>query len=64
MALLDVDRADEDALAGAIEHAARHVESLERLRALTKEASVFSNRALLVNNASLAGRLAAALPRD
>jgi pseudouridine-5'-phosphate glycosidase len=34
---------------------------LERLRALTEDASVFSNRALLVNNARLAGRLAAAL---
>jgi pseudouridine-5'-phosphate glycosidase len=34
---------------------------LERLRALTEGASVFSNRALLVNNARLAGRLAAAL---
>lgn len=37
---------------------------LERLRALTEGASVFSNRALLINNASLAGRLAAALYRD
>ena len=34
---------------------------LERLRTLTDDASVFSNRALLVNNARLAGRLAAAL---
>jgi pseudouridine-5'-phosphate glycosidase len=34
---------------------------LERLRALTEDASVFSNRALLVNNARLAGRLAVAL---
>jgi pseudouridine-5'-phosphate glycosidase len=37
---------------------------LERLRALTEGASVFSNRALLVNNARLAGRLAAALHRQ
>ena len=37
---------------------------LERLRALTEGASVFSNRALLINNASLAGRLAAALYHD
>jgi pseudouridylate synthase len=37
---------------------------LERLRALTEGASVFSNRALLVNNAGLAGRLAAALRRE
>ena len=36
---------------------------LERLRVLTEGASVFSNRALLVNNATLAGRLAAALKR-
>ena len=36
---------------------------LERLRGLTEGASVFSNRALLVNNATLAGRLAAALKR-
>jgi pseudouridylate synthase len=35
---------------------------LERLRALTDGASVFSNRALLVSNATLAGRLAVALP--
>jgi pseudouridine-5'-phosphate glycosidase len=34
---------------------------LERLRVLTEGASVFSNRALLLNNARLAGRLAAAL---
>jgi pseudouridine-5'-phosphate glycosidase len=34
---------------------------LERLRVLTDGASVFSNRALLVNNARLAGRLAATL---
>lgn len=34
---------------------------LERLRALTDGASVFSNRALLVNNARLAARLAVAL---
>jgi pseudouridine-5'-phosphate glycosidase len=34
---------------------------LDRLRALTEGASVFSNRALLVNNARLAGRLASAL---
>jgi pseudouridine-5'-phosphate glycosidase len=34
---------------------------LERLRTLTEGASVFSNRALLINNATLAGRLAAAL---
>jgi pseudouridine-5'-phosphate glycosidase len=37
---------------------------LERLRALTEDASVFSNRALLVNNARLAGRLATALHHD
>jgi pseudouridine-5'-phosphate glycosidase len=37
---------------------------LERLRALTGDASVFSNRALLVSNARLAGRLAAALQHD
>jgi pseudouridylate synthase len=37
---------------------------LERLRALTEGASVFSNRALLVNNARLAARLAAALNHD
>ena len=37
---------------------------LDRLRALTEGASVFSNRGLLVNNARLAGRLAAALHRD
>jgi pseudouridine-5'-phosphate glycosidase len=37
---------------------------LERLRALTEGASVFSNRALLLHNASLAGRLAAALDRE
>jgi pseudouridylate synthase len=37
---------------------------LERLRALTEGASVFSNQALLVNNATLAGRLAAALNHD
>jgi pseudouridylate synthase len=36
---------------------------LDRLRALTEGASVFSNRALLLNNATLAGRLAAALCR-
>ncbi len=34
---------------------------LDRLRTLTEGASVFSNRALLVNNATLAGRLATAL---
>jgi pseudouridylate synthase len=34
---------------------------LERLRALTDGASIFSNRALLINNARLAGRLAARL---
>ena len=34
---------------------------LERLRQLTEGASVFSNRALLINNARLAGQLAAAL---
>jgi pseudouridylate synthase len=34
---------------------------LDRLRVLTEGASVFSNRALLVNNARLAGRLAVAL---
>jgi pseudouridine-5'-phosphate glycosidase len=34
---------------------------LDRLRTLTEGASVFSNRALLVNNARLAGRLASAL---
>jgi pseudouridine-5'-phosphate glycosidase len=41
----------------------RHVTPflLERLRALTEDASVFSNRALLVSNAKLAARLAAAL---
>ena len=37
---------------------------LDRLRALTEGASVFSNRALLVNNATLAGRLASALHED
>jgi pseudouridine-5'-phosphate glycosidase len=37
---------------------------LERLRALTEGASVFSNRALLLDNARLAGRLAAALHHD
>ena len=37
---------------------------LERLRALTEGASVFSNRGLLINNATLAGRLAAALSHD
>jgi pseudouridylate synthase len=37
---------------------------LERLRTLTDGASVFSNRALLLSNARLAGRLAAALPRE
>jgi pseudouridine-5'-phosphate glycosidase len=37
---------------------------LERLRALTEGASVFSNRALLLHNARLAGRLAAALHRE
>lgn len=37
---------------------------LERLRTLTEDASVFSNRALLVNNARLAGRLAVALHHD
>jgi pseudouridylate synthase len=37
---------------------------LERLRTLTDGASVFSNRALLLSNARLAGRLAAALHRD
>jgi pseudouridine-5'-phosphate glycosidase len=37
---------------------------LERLRALTEGASVFSNRGLLINNATLAGRLAAALCHD
>jgi pseudouridylate synthase len=37
---------------------------LDRLRALTEGASVFSNRALLVNNARLAGRLASALQKD
>jgi pseudouridylate synthase len=37
---------------------------LERLRTLTDGASVFSNRALLLGNARLAGRLAAALPHD
>lgn len=37
---------------------------LERLRTLTDGASIFSNRALLLNNASLAGRLAAALHRE
>ena len=35
---------------------------LERLRTLTDGASVFSNRALLLGNARLAGRLAVALP--
>ena len=34
---------------------------LERLRTLTEGASVFSNRGLLISNATLAGRLAAAL---
>jgi pseudouridine-5'-phosphate glycosidase len=37
---------------------------LERLRALTEGASVFSNRALLVNNARLAARLAVALHHE
>lgn len=37
---------------------------LDRLRALTEGASAFSNRALLVNNAKLAGRLAAALHQE
>jgi len=37
---------------------------LERLRALTEGASVFSNRALLINNARLAGRLAVAWNDD
>jgi pseudouridylate synthase len=37
---------------------------LERLRTLTSGASVFSNRALLVNNARLAARLAVALHHD
>lgn len=37
---------------------------LDRLRVLTEGASVFSNRALLLNNARLAGRLAAALNRE
>jgi pseudouridine-5'-phosphate glycosidase len=37
---------------------------LERLRELTEGASVFSNRALLVNNATLAGQLAAAMHHD
>jgi pseudouridine-5'-phosphate glycosidase len=37
---------------------------LDRLRVLTEGATVFSNRALLVNNARLAGRLAAALGDD
>jgi len=37
---------------------------LERLRVMTEGASVFSNRALLVNNATLAGRLAGALRRE
>ena len=37
---------------------------LERLRTLTDGASVFSNRALLLSNARLAGRLAAALHRE
>ena len=37
---------------------------LDRLRTLTEGASVFSNRALLLNNASLAGRLAAALHHE
>ena len=37
---------------------------LERLRSLTEGASVFSNRGLLINNATLAGRLAAALSHD
>jgi pseudouridine-5'-phosphate glycosidase len=34
---------------------------LDRLRTLTEGASIFSNRALLLSNATLAGRLAAAL---
>lgn len=37
---------------------------LERLRTLTEGASVFSNRALLINNARLAGQVAAALDDD
>ena len=37
---------------------------LERLRQLTEGASVFSNRALLINNARLAGQLAAAMHHD
>jgi pseudouridine-5'-phosphate glycosidase len=37
---------------------------LERLRTLTEGASTFSNRALLMSNARLAGRLAAALNRQ
>ena len=37
---------------------------LERLRALTEEASVFSNEALLLGNATLAARLAVALSRE
>jgi pseudouridine-5'-phosphate glycosidase len=37
---------------------------LERLRALTEGASVFSNRGLLINNAKVAGRLATALNHD
>jgi pseudouridylate synthase len=37
---------------------------LERLRTWTEGASVFSNRALLVNNARLAAQLAVALHHD
>jgi pseudouridine-5'-phosphate glycosidase len=37
---------------------------LERMRQLTEGASVFSNRALLVNNAHLAGELAVAMGRQ
>jgi pseudouridine-5'-phosphate glycosidase len=37
---------------------------LERLRVLTEDATAFSNEALLIGNARLAARLAAALQRD
>jgi pseudouridine-5'-phosphate glycosidase len=37
---------------------------LERLRVITEDASAFSNEALLIGNARLAARLAAALPHD
>ena len=56
-----IERALADAAAQAVRGRDVTPFLLDRLRALTEGASVFSNRALLVHNARVAARLAVAL---